>query len=65
MVARLLAIRLAEMTYEEKQRIVDSREEIAAQFPDIQVELSAFIEHLFTVDWIDVLGSAMPDLVVE
>ena len=36
------------MTYEERQHIVDAREEIAAQFPDIQGELSAFIEHWFT-----------------
>ena len=47
MVARLLAIRLAEMTYEERQRILNAREEVAAQFPDIQAELSAFIERLF------------------
>ena len=47
MVARLLALSLAEMSDEQKQRVVDTSEEFAEQFPDIQAKLSAFIKRLF------------------
>jgi hypothetical protein len=50
MVARLVTLSLARMTDQQKQRVVDAREELAEHFPDIQPELSALIKHLSIVN---------------